>query len=372
MNRKKVSPMVYECAGKFYSRPSILGRRTWKLLKATTLEDANAEASKAMGFGKVKAAGTIGDLAIAYVEAGCPDKRGQPRKSARQELRNTSRILEIMGKTDPTSITQWDLIQYGKTRASAPRAADCELQTLSNILNWGVMAGAIPENRARVRPRVQKSSDVRHCRECMPANGDELHDIAEVLFKRSTAAVAWQFLFESFTGLRTSECIALRMDAKTRQEPGFMEGRYLYCRRGKAGRFPYVEMHSALTAAIEWHRKWHAYVHPGNPWWFPGTDGGKMPEATLRSRLNVLGKELGWPNRTSHGLRAYFVTVWRSLGRSNEQVAAMIGDRTSSLIETTYGALPEVWSGGAPLSFMPTDSPPAWRRITWEMKEQTE
>lgn len=369
MNRKKVSELVYECAGKYYSRPSVGGRRTWKLLKAGTLEDANAEASKAMGFGTV-AAGTILDLANGYRDAGCPDKRGQPRKSALSERRNIARLMEVFGHSSPMAITQWDLILYGKSRASSPRAADCELQTLSNILNWGVMAGTILENRAKVRPRVQKSSDVRHCRECMPANGDELHDIAEVLFKRSTAAVAWQFLFEAFTGLRTSECIALRMDAKTRQEPGFMEGRYLYCRRGKAGRFPYVEMHSALTAAIEWHRKWHAYVHPGNPWWFPGTDGGKMPEATLRSRLNVLGKELGWPNRTSHGLRAYFVTVWRSLGRSNEQVAAMIGDRTSSLIETTYGALPEVWSGGAPLSFMPTDSPPAWRRITWEMKEQ--
>ena len=48
-------------------------------------------------------------------------------------------------------------------------------------------------------------------------------------------------------------------------------------------------------------------------------------------------------------------------GVSNEQVAAMIGDRTSSLIETTYGALPEVWSGGEPMDWMPREGAPAWK-----------
>jgi hypothetical protein len=61
-----------------------------------------------------------------------------------------------------------------------------------------------------------------------------------------------------------------------------------------------------------------------------------------------VGKEALWralkrmkSGVTSHGMRAYYVTVRRSQGIKDGQIAAEIGDKSGvALIVSTYGDLP--------------------------------
>jgi len=305
-------------------------------------------------------------LADAYLSAGCPGRNGMPKSptAASMDRIRIERLRPTFGRSKLANIGLLSAITYGRSQTERPRAAEQELDTLSATLSFAALHGWIPVNPIVRRPKLQNAADVRHCREVMPVDGDELHRLASEMFSDvASEATGWQMLFEALTGCRTSEMLSFRMDAKSKQEPGYIEGRFLYVRRSKAGRFPFVTLHPALVTAIEWHRKWHAATYgDASPWWFPGRDLARpLNRVSLTHRLAAICKRLGLGHRTSHGMRAFFVTVMRSRGTSNEQVAAMIGDRTSSLIETTYGALPEVWSGGEPMDWMPREGAPAWK-----------
>jgi integrase len=307
-----------------------------------------------------------GALADLYEAAGYPGRNGMPKTALAGLIEKTriARLRPVFGRTKLEHLGLLAAIEYGRSQTGRLRAAEMELDTLSSTLSFAVLHGWIPVNPILRRPKLQSAADVRHCREVMPADGDELHRIARVMFSDTASeATGWQMLFEALTGCRTSEILSLRMDAASKTSPGYIEGRYLYVRRLKSGRFPFVELHPALSTAIEWHRRWHAdRFGDTSPFWFPGKDLARpLNRVALTHRLAVVCKRLGIAHRTSHGMRAYFVTVMRSRGKSNEQVAALIGDRTSSLIESTYGALPEVWSGGEPLDWMPRDGVPAWQ-----------
>jgi integrase len=252
--------------------------------------------------------------------------------------------------------------EYAAQRGS-PRRAEIELSCLSNILNFAVLRGLIPVNRIVGRGTLRDPAKIRHSRECQPADGNELNRLARELFWSKSQVAAWIFLFGAMTGCRLNELMSLRVDAKAKSNPGWIEGNYLYVRRSKRGVFPFVPLHDDLLEVIAEHRSWHDEVYPDSPWYFPG----QHPEChttreCLSHKLKALCTKLELPPRTSHGLRAYFVTLNRSQGIPDAQVAALIGDKTLSLIENTYGALPEVWAGGKPLSFRPDDdSEPAWR-----------
>lgn len=353
--RKKVlvSPGLYRCeaSGTYFTRPQVDGRRTWRRTRIPA---------------KPSLVSTMRELIAAYRAAGTPTARGRSRKSADMEGRNLTKLEPYFGDCDPQSVTQIDVMEYGRSRAAVPRAADSELQTLSNAFNWGLQNGLVSANPIRNRVRVQDPSEVVHSREVMPASGDELHRIAAELFSRPLSqSVAWQMIFEAFTGCRTNEVLGLRMDAKGKMDPGYVEGDYLYVRRSKSGQFPYVPIHGALRTALEWHRQWHAYTYPSSPWYFPGRDLVRpLGRTALTIRLSSVCRRLKLPHRTSHGMRAFFVSVMRSRGTSDEQVAALIGDRTVSLIQSTYGTLPEVWAGGEPLDFMPRHAAPAWKSLS--------
>lgn len=361
--RTKITANVWvdDQTGSYLHRPVINGRRTWRRIKAATPEEAEELIRP-----KTKAVATVDELVQAYVAAGCPTLRG--RQYARPEVMRAflSRCCRHFGARAPGSLTVADCVAYGKTRMPSARAADAELQALSGALNWAAMHGMIAANPIRCRYRVQGTSDVRHSRDTMPADADELHRIARVLLEHPLSqATGWLMILKAFTGMRTGEALALRMDARSKADPGWIEGDYLYVRRAKSGQFPYVPLHPALRTALEWHRVWHAAEAGGSPWWFPGRDMVRPLRLTaLTSRLADVCKRLGLPHRTAHGLRAYYVTVWRSQGKTDAEVAALIGDRTVSLIQTTYGSLPEVWAGGKPLDFMPENTPPAWKPIT--------
>lgn len=348
-----VAPGVYRCeaSGTYFTRPLVDGRRTWRKTEAPVVRPAGAA--------------TVQEIIDAYLADGAPTLRGRTRKSIDTEKRNASKVVAYFGDFEPDSVTAIDTQEYGRSRAESPRAADSELQTLSNAFNWALARGLVKSNPVRIRFRQRHSEDVVHSRQMMPASGDELHKIArEMMGHPLSQSAAWQMIFEAFTGCRTSEVLSLRMDAAQKTDPGWIEGNYLYVRRGKSGRFPYVPLHGALSTAIEWHRQWHRDTYPSSPWWFPGRDLTRpLVRTALTARLTHVCRRLGIPHRTSHGMRAFFVTVMRSRGTPDEQVAALIGDRTVGLIQSTYGELPEVWAGGEPLDFMPRNGAPAWRNV---------
>lgn len=307
---------------------------------------------------------TISQLSAVYLARGCPDKRGEKRtdEAQKDERDRLERIGRLLGKRRIDRIGWADCNEYGAANQHRKRAADRDLQTLSNLMTFAVLERKIQANPVLGRARVQKSSEVRHCRECMPADQNVLHTVARELLKRPQfAAAGWQMLFEAYTGCRTSEILEFRKDAATRTEPGFYHGNYLYLRRLKAGGFPYVLIEPHLKDLIDAHHLWwQTYRVCESQWWFPAPDGRCLSRFALVNRLRDTCQRLGVPQITSHGLRAYYVTVHRSWGKSNEQVAALIGDKTAGLIETTYGSLPEVWSGGEKLQFHPTAVPLAW------------
>jgi integrase len=118
-----------------------------------------------------------------------------------------------------------------------------------------------------------------------------------------------------------------------------------------------------LAAVIEAHHAWHAENHPNNPDWFPHRDSKTRPAETsaMTQQLRRAAKALGTPARTSHGLRAYYVTVRRSQGIPDGQIAAEIGDRTgASIIASTYGEIPPSWQGGAGMSWTVPGNPVPW------------
>ncbi len=168
---------------------------------------------------------TVSELVEAYVGAGCPTLRG--RQYARPEVVRgfLARCSRFFGPKPPGSLTVADCVAYGKSRAPAARSADAELQALSGALNWAAMNGMIPANPIRCRYRVQGTSDVRHCRDTMPADADELHRIARVLLDHPLSrATGWLMILKAFTGMRTGEALALRLDARSKADPGWIEG----------------------------------------------------------------------------------------------------------------------------------------------------
>jgi len=82
------------------------------------------------------------------------------------------------------------------------RAADLDLYTLCNALAFARREGLIRAHPlAEERPRFQDRKNVVHCREKMPADDDELHQLAEHLFRNpASISTGFQLLLEAFTG----------------------------------------------------------------------------------------------------------------------------------------------------------------------------
>jgi len=272
MKRAAIAPGVYQSEpGVFWSRPTIRGRRTWRRLKAIKPKAAIHEAFQAA---KPKS-GKFEDLARRYLDAGCPNRRLESRhdKFIELERRNIGWLTGYFGDMNPGEIRLANLTEYrawreGQIRrrngGTGARMIELEWVTLSNVLNYSVSLGLMDVNLIRSgRPRLRKLADVRHCRESAPASGDEVHALARALFEDPRSEVlGWQFLFEAFTGCRTSEVLGLRMDSKNPEQPGFVSGNYLFLRRSKGGVNPFALITLELAEVLAVHRQWHAAKYP--------------------------------------------------------------------------------------------------------------
>ncbi len=358
--------------GEFWIRPTVHGNRTWHKLKAINRKEAQAEA---VAFEdeveQEKAKGEemdIHEVTASFLAAYCPNSRLEKRGNFQIAVhaRRLSTIAMHMGEIEIRSLKISDCVEYCAWRkqqakhGTGERSAEMDLQCLSNALNWAVSMGYIESNPIRTRPRFVKSSEVRHCRDCAPESIDQVHAAAGVLFQdKRSAVLGWQLLFEALTGCRTSEILEMRLDAKP-QESGWYNEKALFVRRSKSGINPWIPMTQPLWELIGQFTVWR--LSYGGDYLFPGNGGiGHVTKGALTKRLTTVCEQLGFKKWTSHGMRSFYVTVRRSQGASDAQIAGEIGDKTVSLISSTYGDRPPNWVGGEVLSFTPET--PAWNTL---------
>lgn len=386
MSYQLVSPGIYKDSrtGNFYERPIVRGRRTWRRLDGHSLKLAKesfaqrrADTTRAK-LGLVRdpyrpKAGSVGDIIESYKAAGCPGRDGAPRtgKQLDHEHYRIAKLLPFWRSHDPEQVSAepdcrayFAARQRTKVRVNAHcgRAVDMELQTLASALAHAVRAGRLHANPLAVRPHF-RAKTIKHCRDTMPANAEELHALAVYLFEKShRVPLGWQLLLEAFTGCRTSEVLALRWDAAPRQ-PGYIDGDYLWLSRAKGGTNPFALIHPALRTCLDELKAWHATKPNAGPWFVPSArrPGAPVETTSLTHRLAKVGPIICQRHITSHGLRAYYVTVRRSQGISDGQIAAEIGDASgAAIIASTYGAIPPNWRGGEGIGWLPVKNPPAW------------
>lgn len=377
MIRTVIAPGVYRSTdGRFWARPVINRRRTWRLL----LDHAGKPfrtAKTAVAFALRKQWQPAGDdfatLATLYLDADCPNKRLEPRPPAfvateRARLAFLTRYFghqpcdEIRLKLIP-GYAAWRKRQC--RRGSGERTVDLDLSTLSNVLNYGVALDQVELNWiAHNRPRYRKAKDVRHSRVLMPASADVIHQLADHLFDHvRSEASAWLLLFGMFTGCRSSELRRLRLDAGPEQAGHRTRQQLHLGRRSKQGVNPFVEISPTFGQLLECFERWHAKRHPASPWYFPGFCGKPVAPHSYGHSLARAARRLGLPHCTPHSIRAYFVTLHRRAGLADSAIAALIGDKTVSLISQTYGDAPQ----GDKLSFLPANGLPAW--LKWSAAE---
>lgn len=386
---KKVAPCIYrhQPTGALYERSEIEGRRTFRKLASHKVADARDELAELRAQrGRIergierrpddKSRWAVARVLQIYLDANCPDRQlhRRPPRTELEEKRRVKILMQFFRGQRVFDLSADMCLEYARWRfkrvsqngADGRRTTDHELSTLANALDFS----GISTEPIRDRKKFYQASKARHCRDCAPESGDELHDMVERLLSGNvrTQVLGWQALFEAFTGCRTNEVLRWRMDASKRGEPGFIEdGKWLWLHRSKRGVNPWVvlENRPEMAALMAAHSEWHRINYPASPWYFPSPGNPDRP-----LRIWALTARLGDMHRvgdlrrkiTSHGLRAFYVLVRRSQGIADGQISAEIGDRTIALIENTYGALPANWQGGDAVSFMPRTKAPAWAR----------
>lgn len=371
MNRKVVAPGIYaDDLGRFWCRPYVSGRRTNRLLKATRLREAVAEANREK-FRSEK--DPFCELAKRYDAAGCPDRHFNERSERflSEERRRLKHLVAFFGRMSIADIRPAVCPAYKAWRqkrlqqGTGERSVDMELATLSNVLTYGVATNHIEFNVMKFnRPIFCRSDKVRQSWKVAPKSGDEVHALARILLDEPKSSVlGWQLLFAAYTGCRTSELLRLRLDAKTVNEAGFMDGGYLFLgRRSKRGVNPWVPIAGPFKDMLEAFLKWRGSLGIKSPFFFHSrTRDGVIGEQSLAHAMKRACNALGLHHVTPHGLRSFYVTKRRGDGAADAQIAAEIGDSSPQMIPRSYGGLPINWNGGEEKSsLIPSKNLPAW------------
>ena len=392
-----------------YERPVIGGRATFKALGTTLLKQAKLElarrltqrftgtepppnepdravtsgvATSGVATGGVMAGGVVtggvvtgggvtgGDVIRAYQRAGYPDKRLNPRPAETQEMESSNcemllRFWEniLMDKCrdqDCDDYRAWRIEQLTR-KSEGTRMVDLDLNTMNNAARFAKRRGLVSANPFADRLRYHDPKKVRHCRECMPKDADDLHAIAAPLFAHPrSVALGFQFLAEAMTGLRTCEVLKWGADDFGSLTP---DGRYIRVWRSKGQHNvnPYCANHEGLQAVLKAHALWKKIKFPNSPCFFPSAKDPSQPVGG-DSLAHTLGRLRG-KKVTSHGARAFFVTIRRSQGVSDAQIAFEIGHTTGgSTLAKVYGGVPPNWlTGDAPkMGWLPVNTPLAW------------
>jgi len=399
MKAKAIQNGVYRSEdGRFWLRPIVAGKRTWRKLHALKLKPALEEAADLMVAHRQSIAGIcrsplsrgvdFASVADLYLEENCPNSRGERRneKFVAEESIKIANLTKFYGSWALADIQNESLMQYRDWRVkqiskgTGARTTQMDWCTLSNVLNFAVRRKMAHYNYVGIkRPRLRvdnvsgsiQAEKIRHCREFAPADGNELNLLAHYFFADPRSeAIGFQMLFEAFTSCRSSEARRLRMDAVNTDQPGFIQGNHLFIARSKHGVYPYVQITEDLKDFLSCHQAWHHATHNGNPWWFPSA---RLPKGehlelkplgvqSLNHAMRRASKHLGLPKRTAHGLRSFYATRRRGDGATEAQISAEMGITSIALLESVYGGRPPNWDGMAKISYWPDNAAPAWHK----------
>lgn len=271
---------------------------------------------------------------------------------------------------------KWRKKNATRSGAECDRSVDLDLTCLSNALNWAVRKKLISSNPIAKRTRYYSPKNARHAKEVAPESPEELHNGAKVAFAdpRSESAT-WQWLWESFSGMRTEETILLQMNPGPR-ERGHVNGDTMTVRRAEKNDVgaSYLHLHEGLQELRKAHAIWHEKRFPGSKWMFPGrckrgTDNKGVQHigaTSLTSLLDRLWERGNLPRKyTSHGGRAWYVLVRRSWGIDDSQIAFELHQIGGiETLRTSYGMVPLAWrqGKGPKYPWIPT-SGPAWAEL---------
>ena len=379
IRRTLIAPRTYvDQHGRFWSRPTINRRRTWRMIvdgAGNPVKRKAVAVAQSLNTDWRPNSENFSSLVELYVQAGCITRKQKWKRGSddfvSEETTRANKLAQYFGKLPVSEVNdlfqlqayaKWRLKQFEKGKGT--RAVDKEGQTLSNVINYAVCItkqerlNYVRENRATYHTVKSRS------RQRMPVSADIIHHIADYFFTASqndgralrSEVFGWMTLFQMFTGCRTSELLRLRKDAATVDDPGFIQGEHLFLARSKGGINPWASISPEFAAMLPCFWRWHQDRFPKAKVFFPGPMG-KVVDATahVHAMKNATTK-LGLPHLTPHGLRSYYVTKRRRDGILDSHIAAEIGDTTVALISSTYGAHP----GGAKLSWLPSQGLPAW------------
>jgi integrase len=397
-NYQHVTERIYRYipTGQLCERVRVDGKDTCVNLPATTLAEARRvladrlvkyhQAKEGIGgavnpYHRRKAmAVTVGECIADYRTSGCPDASRSRRegKAYGQDISRLAILEKFWAKVEVADVrlktcddyADWRKEQKRNGKTTKGRAIDLELNTLNCCFMWAERREIIKVNPlGRTRPKYGPSeSEVRHCSECRPLSGDELHQIAEWLFTgktQHTEVLGWQYLFAAMTGVRTSEALRMRWDAAPGKAGYIDDGKFLHLERSKKGVAPWSQIHPALSKLLGELKAWRDDNYPESPWFFPSpvVEGQHVDLNALGHALSRACKALNLALRTPHGARSLYVTIRRSHKIPDNIIAAEIGHTTGgSTLIRSYGAVPQNWyiANHPELDWMPQTRKPAW------------
>ena len=364
-----------------YERPIIRGKETFKALGTKRLKLAKEEFARRITLRaqgtepteKASKATTAGAVIRLYIDADYPDKMLNPRPELMKgmEAKNSQMLL---GFWDPVPVEactckrfdeykDWRVKKLERSTAGT-RMIDLELNTLTNAFRLAKRRELVLFNPMIDHQKFHDPKNVAHCREYMPQDSTELHERASILFRHPRSAVlGFQYLFEAMTGLRTEEVLYLGTEKDGTRFGTLTEcGKFMRVWRCKGQRSvnPYCAVHDGLNAVMKAHKAWKAAHYPDSPLFFPSPVDPSQPvgsEALAHALGHLPGKKV-----TSHGARAFYVTVRRSWGIPDSQIAFEIGHTSGgSTLAKVYGGVPLSWlTNGPRMSWLPKGRP-AWK-----------
>ncbi len=379
----------------YFERPHIDGKRTWRSLRTKNLKFAREELHRRRAaalsgnssYGRTNGhpdtqVSTVGEVIRRYEHDNYPDRHlnSRPEATRADEERHCDTLLGFWNAITVNSVTVAVCDRYREWRLErikqgvGLRAIDRELNTLNNAFRYATRRELVGKNPLVDRPRYQPSKLVAHCRQFMPGNADELHEIARQLYRfRSSEVLGFQLLFTAFTGQRTCEILKMKVGAGP-EEPGHVteDGKCLRVWRAKGQDIvnPFCAVHEGLDGLLRAHKQWLERRYPSSLWFFPGR-GGDAPvqKAALAHALKRMRAKGALERKIiPHGARAYFVTVRRSQGASDNQIALEIGHTSGgSTLSAVYGGVPPDWlkGHGPKMSWLPSGKP-AWTSLETE------
>jgi integrase len=374
-NRMKKTAMgngVYKDEkGRFWSRPKIGTKRTWRLLRSRAKTEAHRENVSTEFNQRV----LFGSVWGQWKELGCPKPNGAPQSA--DYIKATGylekNILAYFGQTPVDKIDAVTVAKYGGWRSemvvrdgyAGTRAADIELARCSAMCRWAYFAGLITANPFSEKFRFHGANVVEHSPCRAPTDANTVHRIGRIMLSSPrTRPCGFLYMLLSLTGCRTKELRMLRLDGQVRGQlypAGYFTSTEIVIQRGKnqnGGGLESIRLTPEAQDCLRAWKHWHDREHPNNPWWFPGRGHNNPLDAgSLAKLLAVICQRHNIPHISPHGCRSWFCQVLRTHEPDDRIVAARLGHTSVQMVQAIYGGR---MPASKKLSWLPDDGTPAW------------